>query len=113
VEFIHEKAGDAKYLVLSDQMVSVAALRRFGFENLPYALPTGSRRYEYFLTLAHGEPSRATLEAAMDEFGVDRQFFVMNDYYADLAYFRETLEAEADHAWLLSDGSVLILDFLR
>jgi hypothetical protein len=113
VELIKEKAGAQPYLVLSDQMVSVAALRRFGFENLPYAIPTGGRLYEYYLDMAHGRVSRAVMEEAMAEFKVNRAFFVVNDYYGNYDFYLQELAPQADAVWYVDGGRAAILDFSR
>lgn len=92
VHFIHDDMKDNQCLVLANQIVSVTAIREFGFvgyrdfflegkkQNLfYYPIPTGSPLYPYFLQMIN-QPSRETISRVMNTFHVSCVYFVVNQY---------------------------------
>ena len=92
VHWIHDDMKSRQCIVLANQMVSVAAIREFGFtgyrditiqgkkQNLfYYPIPTGSPLHSYFLKMIQS-PSHELMQKAMNEFGVSCGYFVVNSY---------------------------------
>ncbi len=100
VHAIAEDAGDARYVVLANQMLGAAAIREFGFrpahtvansslitrnsslEILAFPLPAGgpiARKYWEYVTSE--TPTRAPIDAAMDLVNADRAYVVLHSYW--------------------------------
>ncbi len=109
---IHGEAGGNRYIVLSDQMLSVAALRLYGFKDLAYAIPTGGELYQYFLRMTEGEESRQTMDDAMAYAGVSRAFFALSDYYPYYGELCAGAAAFSDKSWSIDGGRLTIFEFI-
>jgi len=90
VQLIHEDAGEDSYLVLSNQMVSAAAIQEFGFayyyplsgqEVLWYAIPTGGPLYENYVVLLDGGFTQERLKDLYLETKVQSLYVVVPAYY--------------------------------
>jgi len=110
-KIIHDAAGQENYIVLSDQMLSVAALRVYGFENLPYAIPTGGELYQYYLTMAYYQSDRPTMEAAMRFAGVKRSFFAVSNYDPEYTALISITKPISDASWNIDDGQLAVFEF--
>ena len=95
VEAVHwiDGASDGDdYVVLSNQMLSAAAIQEFGFayyyplageEVLWYAIPTGGVLYAQFIDLLAGRFDDERASSLIDELGVTYIFVVLPTYYSD------------------------------
>lgn len=92
VRWIHDRTGTDPYLVLSNQVVSAASIREFGFLRYytaviggkkqtlyTYPIPTSSPLYSFFLDMMK-KPDEHIIADAMELAGVKRGFFVVNRY---------------------------------
>ncbi len=114
---IDELGGDSDYIVLANQSVSAAAIREFDFKKyydniFYYPIPTGGTLYEYFLQMNDG-PDRKTAEAAMDLTGVDRLFYVVNEYWWQAPRIIETAKRSADSWMAIDNGQIYVFEYLR
>jgi len=106
------QADDGRpYLALSNQMLSVAALRANGFDRFSYALPVTGRAYEYFLAVSHSRRNRGVFEEAFAEFGVERVFYVVHDYEPQFQSVVSELGPFADREWTVDSGRIAIFLF--
>ncbi|HCC21817.1 hypothetical protein A2480_03115 [Candidatus Uhrbacteria bacterium RIFOXYC2_FULL_47_19] len=111
IEIIAKEDNGRPYLVLSNQMLSVAALRTNGFDNFFYALPVTGRTYEYYLAISHSRRNRGVFEEAFTEFGVARVFYVVHDYESDFHSIVDQLESISDQSWVVADGRAFVFLF--
>jgi hypothetical protein len=90
VQLIDHDAEGSSYLVLSNQMVSAAAIQEFGFaqyyplsgkEVLWYAIPTGGPLYENYVVLLDGGFSENRRDDLYRETGVEWIYVVVPAYY--------------------------------
>jgi hypothetical protein len=114
---IETHANGTDYVVLSNQAVSAAALREFGFARyfeddlFYYPIPTSSPLYGAFLEMADEEPSRDTAEDVLEKTGAEQLYFVLNDYWWDAEATAEAAKQEADDWFAVGSGSILIFVF--
>lgn len=117
VEEIDKMSQGKDYLVLSNQQVSAASLRVFGFkkyyhENLfYYPIPTGGELYGLYLTMIEN-PNKETMLKAMDKAGVDLAYFVLNDYWWAFEKIKDEAGLIADNMKDI-DNKVYIFEFRR
>ncbi|MFH1286275.1 MAG: hypothetical protein ABII02_00805, partial [Candidatus Magasanikbacteria bacterium] len=92
VEWIHEQNEGYGYIVLSNQLVSAAALTKYSFakyhltktgEQFYYSIPTGGPLYAEYGRMLYQGQQRQFMESAMDLAGVDKAYFVINSYWAN------------------------------
>lgn len=114
----HEK----NYIVLSNQLISVAALREFGFakylttpagEQYFYSIPTGGPFYQYFRKMVYEQPLKKWMLEAMDYAGVDKAYFVHTNYWAPAGIIRDEAKKEADRWWELENGRVWVYEYTK
>ncbi|MFA6131260.1 MAG: hypothetical protein WC730_03300 [Patescibacteria group bacterium] len=116
---IEANAEERPYIVLANQSVSAAALHEFGFTTyyhgdiFYYPIPTGGELYQYFLTMSEETPSRETMISAMDLAGVDRAYFVVNEYWWDAEAIIEQTKQLTQNWFAVGDGAVTIFVFER
>lgn len=115
VHWINENAGNEDYIVLANQQVSAAALREFGFKKyynnlFYYPVPTGGPLYQYYLQMVN-KPNRATVEEAMKLAGVNKAYFVLNDYWWAADKLGPEAAAIADQSVTLRNGQIMIFEF--
>ncbi len=126
VYFIESDGQNEPYLVLANQAVAAAALREFGFkkyfplevngqkiEAFYYSIPTGGPLYQYFHQASYGAPIRQTIQAAMERLGVQRGYFVINQYWSRSNKLIERAKDEADDWQEFGSGRVLVFKFLK
>ncbi len=113
---------ETNYIVLTNQLVSVAALREFGFaqylttpvgEQYFYSIPTGGPFYQYFRKMVYEEPKKAWMIEAMNYAGVDKAYFVHTNYWAPAGIIRDQAKLEADRWWELDEGRVWVFEYTR
>lgn len=115
VRYINEDAlGD--YIVLANQITSVAAIKEFGFKKyypakdgsgklyFYYPIPTGDPMYQYYLEMVYQYASKETVKKAMDLVGVDVAYFVINKYWWKFEEILEQAKQTAD-SWYVVDNS--------
>ncbi|HBU06764.1 MAG TPA: hypothetical protein DEB09_01645 [Candidatus Magasanikbacteria bacterium] len=122
VHFIANRNNNkTDYIVLSNQIIGVTALREFGFghyiktpagEQYFYSIPTGGPLYQYFRKIVYEEPKREWMEQAMKFAGVKKAYFVHTNYWAPAAEIRDKAKLEADEWWELVDGRVWVFEYV-
>ncbi len=110
------------YIVLSNQLVAVAALTNYSFAktyNTPlgeffyYSIPTGGPMYKYYGQMLYEGQKRAYMEAAMDLVGVDTAYFVINNYWAGSHLITEGAKNTADSWKMIDDGKVWVFVYKK
>ncbi|MBU2542620.1 hypothetical protein KJ785_03610 [Patescibacteria group bacterium] len=122
VHFIDNLNKNKKdYIVLTNQLVSAAALREFSFtryletpagEQYFYSIPTGGPLYQYFRKMVYQEPKREWMEEAMNFAGVKKAYFVHTNYWAPAGEIRDAAKLEADNWWELANGRVWVYEYV-
>lgn len=120
VEWIHNRHDDYNYIVLSNQLVSAAALTEYSFakyfdtpngEIFYYSVPTGGLLYQQYGKMLYEGQKREYMVDAMDLVGVSKAYFVINSYWANFDQIVAGAKKSAD-AWLiLKDGKVWIFEY--
>lgn len=108
VNFIDKNSQGENYIVLSNQMTSVAALSIFGFNkyyngNYFYPIPTGGELYKYYEKMLYTDTSKETMIAAMDFTGVKIAYFVLPTYWKQFAQVNQKAEKEASTVFNIGD----------
>lgn len=124
VRYIHETAqGD--YIVLANQVTSVAAIREFGFQTyyqdihrpekkyFYYPIPTGDPLYQYYLKMVYQRPTKSTALQAGKLVGVDQVYFVLNSYWDDFHRLVEEAKQEADDWQSIDQGKAYVFFFTQ
>lgn len=121
VASIESHAGGDPYIVLANQAVAAAAIQDFGFAHyygpnedvFYYPVPTGGPMYQIFLEMIEETATRDLATQAMDLAGVNRAYFVVNDYWwsADRAVERAKLSTE--DWFLIDDGATTVFVYTR
>ena len=105
------------YIVLSNQLVSSAALTNYSFaksyqtslgELFYYSVPTGGPLYQQYGKMLYQGQKREYMEAAMDLVGVDTSYFVLNSYWANADEIIEGSKKTADSWEVVGDGDVWV-----
>ena len=122
VEWIHNKHTDYNYIVLSNQLVSAAALTNYSFvkyfpapndEIFYYSVPTGGPLYQQYGKMLYEGQKRQYMIDAMDLVGVKKSYFILNSYWADFAKIKEGAERTADSWTVIDDGKVWIFEYSK
>lgn len=122
VEWIHNQHTEYDYIVLSNQLVSAAALTNYSFAkyfNTPngevfyYSVPTGGLLYQQYGKMLYEGQHRQYMIDAMDLVGVKKAYFVLNSYWAGFDKIKEGAERTADSWTVLDDGKVWIFEYNR
>lgn len=116
VNYIDRDAAGADYIVLSDQSVSAAAVREFGFAKYYgpyffYAIPTGDPLYQYYLKMVYSPPARATISEAANLAGVRLVYFVLNNYWTDADKIFESAKQTSDSTITIDNGKLWIFKY--
>lgn len=105
VRYIDDTAqGD--YIVLANQMTSVAAIREFGFKKyyhnnntnkdyFYYPIPTGDPLYQYYLDMVYINPNKSTAKLAGNFIGVKNVYFVLSSYWDKFEELTEKAKKDA------------------
>jgi len=122
VEFIHNRQPDYNYIVLSNQLVSAAALEKYSFakyfptshgELFYYAIPTGGKLYEYYGKMIYQGQKREYMEEAMNVVGVRRAYFVVNKYWANSDRIVAGAKQTADEYFSIDDGKAWVFVYTK
>lgn len=114
-----EQDAKGEYIVLANQQVGVSALRVFGFDRYPrknvyfYPIPTGGELYEYYLDMVYEEASLETMKEAMNYAGVERGYFVLNEYWWAFSKIRREAEMEAEKIKKMGGGEIYIFKYTQ
>ncbi len=116
VRRIDADAAGADYVVLSDQAVSAAAVREFGFKKYYpsrdaahpgllffYPIPTGDILYQNFLDMNDAKGAESVARAAMNETGANTVYYVVSYYWWDALPIIVSAKREADGWWSVRD----------
>lgn len=110
VEMIEEDAQNQDYIVLANQMLGVAAINNYGFahyynENFFYSMPLGINNiYQNYLNMIEKNASREEAITAMDKAGVNRLYFIVNNYWHSAKQAIAQAEQTADKKILVDNG---------
>lgn len=122
VEMIHNKHTEYDYIVLSNQLVSAAALTNYSFAkyfNTPngeifyYSVPTGGLLYQQYGKMLYEGQKRQYMVDAMDMAGVKKSYFVLNSYWAGFDKIKEGAKLTADSWTVIDEGKVWIFEYSR
>lgn len=129
VEWIHnrqsavsQKPTESDYIVLSNQLVSAAALTNYSFAKyfdsphgplFYYALPTGGPLYRYYGKMIYEGQRREYMEEAMALVGVRTGYFVVNAYWANSDKIIDGAKKTADSWESFGDGAVWVFVYTR
>ncbi|MBU2566460.1 hypothetical protein KKG46_02775, partial [Patescibacteria group bacterium] len=116
VHWIDRTASGREYTVLSNQSVSAAAIREFGFKRYAddvffYPIPTGGPLYATYLRMTYEDPSVDTVREAAKLGKSDLVFVVINDYWWKASELNEQISLLADQEWSIKDGKIMIYVF--
>ncbi|MBT4649472.1 hypothetical protein HOC14_04135 [bacterium] len=87
VRLIEQSSNDQDYIVLANQMVGAAAIDAYGFvhyynDNFYYSMPLGNNNiYQNYLNMIEHQASHQEAKLAMDKAGVNKLYFVVNNYW--------------------------------
>lgn len=122
VEWINNDAkGD--FIVLSNQQVSAASLKTFGFKKyykekgdnpediFYYPIPTGGHLYQLYLDMVYKKPARSTVLSALDLTGAKTGYFVLNKYWWAFPKIAAETKLEADSWQEIGEGEVFIFKY--
>lgn len=120
IEIVHaiaEDAGDAPYVVLSNQTLASAAIQEFGFfqyyhDNIfAYPIPTSSPLYTLFLKMIEGTPNLETVQAAKNLTGATQVYFVVHNYWWEADKRIDEAKKITDTWFTSEDGTVTVFLF--
>ena len=119
VEFIENDSSGEPYIVLANQMVGVAGINRFGFahyynNNFYYSMPLGATNiYQNYLAMIETKASKEEAMAAMEKAGVNKLYFVVNNYWHSAKQAIGQAETSADEKILIDNGVNTIFVYQR
>lgn len=126
VRSIQKDSQGADYVALANQSTSAAALREFGFakyfasndadhpgELFYYPIPTGEPLYAEFLAMNEKLGSRAEADKVMDMAGVNRLYYVVNDYWWRAQRITANAKREANAWWSVDGGKAYVFRYDR
>jgi len=119
---IIDKWTKSDYIVLANQQIGVAALKKKGFDNYLnssygplyfYSIPTGGKLYQFYLQMVYEKASRQTMKKAMEIAQVDYSFFVINKYWwASEKIIKEAL-LSSDDFLEINNGEIIIFKYIN
>ncbi len=122
VQWIHEQNSNYNYIVLSNQLVSAAALTEYNFvkyfdtprgQMFYYSIPTGGELYKYYGKMIYEGQKREDMNQAMDIVGVKKAYFVVNYYWANSNKIIDGAKQSADSYQVIDDGKVWIFEYIK
>jgi len=125
VRYINQDGDGSEYIVLANQITSVAAIKEFSFKKyysaqdntgklyFYYPIPTGDPMYQYYLDMVYDRPKKETAYAAMDLVKVNKAYFVINNYWWKFEQIVEQAKEEADDWINIDNGKIYIFKYLR
>ncbi len=121
VQWINNHAPQEAYVVLSNQAVSAAAVKQFGFKHYHrppgqepmfyYPIPTGGALYPKYLHYVYTSPSRETIQQAALLSNTNTVFVVINRYWKNSFSLIQTSRRIADAQYSTRDGMVWVFRF--
>lgn len=121
VTWIHEQHPSYDYVVLSNQLVSSAALTKYSFakyfstgfgELFYYSIPTGGPLYQEYGRMLYEGQKREYMEHAMEITGTNTAYFVINTYWANSDKIIAGAKTTADR-WHVIDDRVWIFTYTK
>ncbi len=112
---------DINYVVLANPVVGVAALSEFSFAkyfDTPlgqysyYSIPSGSPLFDLYTDMWRN-PSTSTMRTAMDLFGADKAYFVINSYWAHYNQIVAAAKNTTDHWTSIEGGQIHVFEYER
>lgn len=118
VNWINKDAKNNDFIVLSNQQVSVASIKEFGFkkyfgDQFYYAIPTSSELYQYYLLMVNDLPKKEYIIDAMDSVGVRRGYFVINSYWWKANDIINEAKKTSNSYKEIDDGKVFIFKYIK
>ncbi len=124
VEFINKRNEDNDYIVLANQMIGAAALKKLGFkkyiklkngsEHYFYSIPTGGALYKkFFSKMVYEKPKRKWIKQAMKFAGVKKAYFVHTNYWYPAAKIRDQAKKSADNWWEFGREEVWVYEYKK
>ncbi|MBP9802662.1 hypothetical protein KBC40_03705 [Patescibacteria group bacterium] len=114
VHLINQAADNEAYIVLANQMLGAAAIDTFGFKayynnNFYYSMPLGTDNiYQNFLNMIEKQASREESLLAMDKAGVDKLYFIVNDYWHSAKSAINQAKLSADHYFVVGKNHIFV-----
>ncbi len=108
VELIEKDSQNTPYIVLANQMTSVAAVKTFGFSKYYndyyfYPIPTGGKLYESFIKMLHEDTAKKTMIEAMELTETETAYFVIPTYWSRFVVISQNAATEADQIIKIDD----------
>ncbi|MFA6272650.1 MAG: hypothetical protein WC693_06195 [Patescibacteria group bacterium] len=103
VQLVERDAAGKNYVVLTDQTVSAAALKTYGFkkyystssgEIFYYPIPTGGALYKEFLNLIYDNAGAAAAENARELTHADVAYIILPSYWENADKIKENLKTK-------------------
>jgi hypothetical protein len=122
VEWIHNRHSGYDYIVLSNQLVSAAALTNYSFakyydtphgEIFYYSVPTGGLLYKQYGKMLYEGQKREYMIDAMDIAGVDTAYFVINSYWANSQEIINGAKNTANAFLIMDGGKIWIFEYRK
>ena len=122
IKWIHNRHSEYDYIVLSNQLISAAALTKYSFAkyfNTPtgeifyYSVPTGSLLYQQYGKMLYEGQKRQYMIDAMNLVGVKKAYFILNSYWAGFDKIKKGAEQTADSWTVIDEGKVWIFEYNR
>ncbi len=112
VRWINQDAGDERFAVLANQVVSSAAINNFGFgaEQFYYPLPTSSKLYGYY-TLMMKTRRQSIVEDVKKFLAVSRVYIVVPSYEPRAPLITQQLRAQASRWISFENDAVTVFAF--
>jgi hypothetical protein len=116
-----DQIANKDYVVLSNQLVSAAAIKKFGFKkyykdssnNLYffYAIPTGSKLYQIYLDMVYDQPCKKTAKKAAKLVNVKEVYFVINNYWSQFEKIIQQAIYNCDKYYIINKGKIFIFKY--
>ncbi len=114
VNLIEQASQEKPYIVLANQMLGAAAIKNFGFKayynnNFYYSMPLGNDNiYRNFINMIEKQASREEAMLAMDKAGVNKLYFIVNDYWHSAKTSLAQAKVSADDYFVIGQNHVFI-----
>lgn len=121
VQEIEKRSNGEPYIVLSNQMTSVAALQEFSFahyvfingeEVLWYPIPTGGVLYGYYTRIIIEGPREELFRELYEKTGVKKIYFLTHAYWPWYEGFIDALQQTSDQSFSINKGKITIYEYV-
>lgn len=122
VQYVNNDAtanGYHDYFVLTDQMVSVMALKEYGYykyykDQFYYPIPTGGKLYTYYLKLIYDDQKIIYVKEASDFMGPKIVYLIVVNYWDNYNEISKRIKKISDEYNIIKtdDNEVLIAKFI-